>query len=583
MKLSGLISPGTRDLLERLGPHLDIVIEIFDSALVPLLPARPDAAATLLRSLPGAGPADDPASPAAHLTAAMRTGQYRLFDAESLHVGLFPLRREREVAALLATATRATSTHDAHAPEHRLERIGWLLRSAIEADITSRGRFSSEQHLSRWLATILSFLEHLLACTTEYDLFDAIVQAAAIWGDFDARVYEQDLEGRYHVRAALPAFEGRGPHEIAASVVEVHPGIARISSIAELEAMGWSPPAGELLLIPVPSRGRSRWVVTIAGGVDERFEHVFAVVCRTLGVCLDRLAELELEAANRRLVERLADPSVRFAARAATVLSEMASSAGAAHARLLLRETTDGAPRVLAAVGGVPIADLAQAKAYGDVSDGRPLIGPRRMVLPLRVGLPWPAQLVLLAVGEPFTRRNEALAAEAARVLEVWLDGALRGLADEAGGAFPWAAGHAFEARIHDEIERARRFGLETGLLLLDTVQGSRDRHALSLAPILKAVRDELRNSDLLGRLDDGLVAAVLVHTDARGAAAVAGRVDLRLRALALDGVADEAAIGLASYPSTGDGPGALIAAARRQLARALDERRGPTSGTTTG
>ena len=577
MKLSGLISRGTWDLLERLGPHLDVAIEIFDTALVPQLPPQPDTTATLLRALPAAGPPEDPNAPAARLSAALRTGQYQLFDAGSLHVGVFPLRREREVVALLVTAARATSVlgpPDAHLPERRLERIGWSLRSALESDIATHDRFSSEQQLSRWLATILSFLEHLHACTTDDDLFEAVVQAAAIWGDFDARVYEEDLEGRYRLRAALPAFERSGPQQFPTSVVDLHPGVARISSIAELEAIGWSAPIGELLIIPVPTAGRARRLVAIVGAVDERFERVFVVVCRTLGVCLDRLDELQVKAVDRRLVARLADRSLRFASQAAAVLSELATAVGAAHARLLLRETPEGAPRVLSAVGGVPIADLAPTATSLAAPPDQALVGPRRIALPLKVGLPWPAQLVLIAVGEPFVRRNEMLAVEAARVLEVWLDGALRGLADEARGVWPGVAGHAFETRVHDELERARRFGFETSLLVLDTMQGSRDRHALSLTPVLKAVRDELRASDLIGRLNDGLLAAVLVQTDARGAAAVSGRVDARLRALARDGDVDEAAIGWATYPGAGEAPGALIAAARRELARALDEQR---------
>jgi hypothetical protein len=52
MKLATLISSGTWELLERLRPHLDVTIDLFDATLSPL-PAAPTASAHGHRSRGG--------------------------------------------------------------------------------------------------------------------------------------------------------------------------------------------------------------------------------------------------------------------------------------------------------------------------------------------------------------------------------------------------------------------------------------------------------------------------------------------------------------------------------------------------
>jgi len=577
MRLSALVSPGIWDLLDRLRPHLDVTVEVFDPSLAPLLPDTEDPLAAEVRRLACLHEeAGADSSLRARLAAAVRTGQHLTVSTSSLHVGFFPLRHDREVAGVLAVgaaagAARPGPEDDA---ERRVERVGWSLRAALEADIATSARLSDEQQLSRWLSAILSFLEHLESRTSASDLFASVVEAAAIWGDFDARVYERGLEGRYAMRTALPGFQERAPHGFPADMLEAHPGVSRISSVAELEQLGWDAPQGELLLLPVGPEMPPRWVLTFAGAVDARFERVFAAVGRALGGRLTHLIQATQRGLAERLAARLADPALGFEGQAAALLVELASAVSASQARILVADAETGAPRVLATVGGGPFVPLPPTIATDRSAAG---LGPDRLAIPLAVGLSSPALLELTAApGHRFSATDAGLAETGAGVAEPWLAGALKGLSGTGAGTLPGLVGHGFEARIQEEIERARRFNLEAALLVIDTAVLPVDYRSPGLAPTIDALRAHIRASDLLGRLADGQLAVLLVHTDARATAAVMARLQASLAGLA-EAVSPGArpAIGRSAYPAAGESAKALVSAARADL-----ERRRPRSDT---
>jgi GGDEF domain-containing protein len=620
VKLTMLVSPGTWDLIERLGPHLDVAIELFDTSLAALLPERSDPVGRRLRALAQAATREpghpDDVTVRDRLMAAIRTGSHQVFASGGLRLGVFPLRHERTIVGLLVAAAaldqveRTEAGADAvqetagaerpAAPEperagqfeegpartreeggpagtlggaapramddpvaRRIERIGWSLRAAIEADIDTRGQLGSEQERSRWLATALRFLEHLYECPTEDDLAETLVQAAAIWGDVDARLYRRDLEGRFVLHTVLPAAaRDASPAELPPSVAQAPQGAVRLSSLAELEALGWRGP-GEVLLMAVPGSVEPQWMLAVAGSVDARFERVLAVACRTLGSCLERIEAERARALSERLVRRFGERGGRLPVQVAAVLGEVAQAAGASWARVLAVESDGGPARVLATVGGAPLASLALPMAVEDA-----FLSAERMLFPLRVGLSRPALLELgVTGGARFGPQAARLVESAAALLAVWLAGAFQGLAIGGLGLDVKDTG-AFEARIQDEIERARRFNLQAGLLVIDTVETSRDRHALALQPMIEALRSQLRASDLIGRLKDGNLAALLVQTDSRGVAVVAGRVEARLAQMAAEERLPETVLGRAAYPTAGETAAALVAAAREDLSR---------------
>jgi hypothetical protein len=91
--------------------------------------------------------------------------------------------------------------------------------------------------------------------------------------------------------------------------------------------------------------------------------------------------------------------------------------------------------------------------------------------------------------------------------------------------------GLAFERRIQDEVERAKRFNLGLSLIVIDAEQRNVERGASIPELLVDAVRPELRASDLLGQVRGGALAVLLVHTGVEGAESVSSRLRQRLRA----------------------------------------------------
>jgi GGDEF domain-containing protein len=423
---------------------------------------------------------------------------------------------------------------------------------------------SDEEQRSRWLATILRFIEHLYACRSSRELFGAIVEGAAIWGDFDARVYSRDLRGQFVLAASLSSAPIGTMSAFPSGLLAPHPGVVRISSIAELEQLGWQSSVGEVLTIPIGEADPPPYVFAVGGTVDAHFERVFAVACCTVACCLERLAAARARELHTRLVGHASDRRLRFPAPASQLLADIAGAVGAAHARILLKDAPAEEPRVLAAVGGSPVTSLPR-----EFPPGGAACTPDRLLIALEATPSTSAWLDLGAVGgREFTPADAGLAETGAAVVEVWLAGALQGLVHSGHALGPTLRVQGFEDRIQEEIDRARRFNLEAGLIVIHTFAAARERHPLALAPFVEAARSQLRGSDLVGRLATGDLAALLVHADRTGTATVAARLQQRLAALCADLGVASTRLGTAAYPSGGDRAADLVAAAMADLAR---------------
>lgn len=143
------------------------------------------------------------------------------------------------------------------------------------------------------------------------------------------------------------------------------------------------------------------------------------------------------------------------------------------------------------------------------------LEGPRMLLVPLTAEEP-PASVLSIA-GE--------LPPDAAAELEVVgrvvgthlelraLRGNARTVPQVSGGIDAHAApANGFEHRIHEEVERAKRFDLRLSLILLDVSAPVED-----LARLKDTLRREVRGSDLLGTVGGRQLAALLTHTDEGG------------------------------------------------------------------
>ena len=574
MKLPMVVSPATWDLIERLRPDLDVAIDVFDVTLAPLLPESSHAWAVRLREV-----AEDrePERGRARLLGAVKSGRHLLFSEGGLRIGLFPIRYHRDVAGVLAAAIgerRATipfpspeapdlaSSSRDDSLDRRIERIGWSLRAALEADIALWEKLDQAEHRARLSDSTMRFFEYLHSCSSEGELFAAVVQAAAVWGDFDARVYRRTLNDCYVLDAALPLNEGdAAPAAFDASMIEGKATPVRVTSIAELEQLGWPSGVGEVVLLPVgPPEHPTMWLLALAGTPDERFASVFGMLARTLSVRVEQLLLARTEQYRRRLQERLVSPQPGVPAAAAMLLNELLAALPAAQARLLARDPASGSLRQLASVGGALFGAFP-----GPAPVDRLRMSPERIILPLRVDAGAHAVLDLTAsLGAPFSAADAFVARKLGAWVETWLAGAWRGLST--GAQAPFSDRPRFEQRLEEELDRARRYRQEAGLLVVRPRRVDAEEPLKS--PVAEALRSQLRTTDLLGLLEDGRLAALLVHTGPEAIDAVADRVEERLRPLRTTSHEDCAAVGRAAFPSGGETAAALVSAADEDMAR---------------
>jgi len=561
------VSSATWDLLERLRPDLDLAIDVFDASLNGLLPSSSDSPIPNLRTL-----ITDEGTPLAreHLQAAARAGRHAIVSAGGLRIGFFPVRYSREVVGVLAvSALDRPSEGDASGLDHdldrRIDRLGWTLRATLEADMVVWEKLDRSDQRARWAESVLRFIDYLNACDDEAAVFTAIVQAAAVWADLDAQIFSRTLGEQYVLDASLP-IRGRdeAPARFDAAFIDTRPLPAQLTSIAELEQLGWRSGVSEVTLYPIAlGEHPAAWLLAVVGAIDERFDQVFRTLTRTVSQRLESNVARRVRVLREDLARHMQAVDDRAVA---TVGGEMLSSfVGAlplSHARLLAAPRAGEAPHTLAAVGG----DLFGALP-GPLPSGGSLFQPDRLVIPLRIGVPAALDLGA-ALGETFSLPDTAVAEAAATVIEMWMAGATRALATANTSLFAARVGGDFERRIGEEIERARRFNLRTGLIVIDVNDREAGRGALGEPPVMDAVRGQLRASDILGHLEDGRLAALLVHTDAQGLDAVATRMERRLTNLATEAVVPPAVLGAAAFPSAGETAQHLLRAAEQDLAR---------------
>jgi hypothetical protein len=149
------------------------------------------------------------------------------------------------------------------------------------------------------------------------------------------------------------------------------------------------------------------------------------------------------------------------------------------------------------------------------------------------------------------------------RALRPWL-AALAGLPRRADVAAR-AETPAFEKRIQEEIDRARRFNLGLGLILIGPGGQPVSHWQGASESLTTALRQDLRASDLLGSLGDGLVAVLLVHAAAQGAGFVAARLETKLASIVEALPAGGLQVGTAMFSPQHASAAELIAIARQQ------------------
>ncbi len=280
-------------------------------------------------------------------------------------------------------------------------------------------------HKSHRLSAIVRHLVRLADAGQEHELIDAVVQAAAIWYDMDARAYKRDLHGRFVLDTWLPGADLTSvPRDFSAFAVVAGPEVIRISSIAEQERLWWECLVGDLMMLPITAGAQSqpRWVVVISDWRDSHVDPDLLMLCQILGALLKEIAVRQVKEAQQRLLRRLVQSDESWEHLATVALKELVDVVDAAQGRLVVRLAEEIVPRTWASVGG------EWTETPLPLKPGQSVASARRITVALALGQEVAAVVDMRPRdGVEFSFSQVLLGEAGAMVFGVWLAGTLKG------------------------------------------------------------------------------------------------------------------------------------------------------------
>lgn len=494
------VSPTVAQIVDRARTRFGLSLEVLNAGLQPV---APEAGGDFARAIEASAPARSAVSEA------LLAGRNRTFDLSDTTYMIQPLRGgrgSRKPVGLLAVRQVSQAAGDA---ERWLE----FLRIAIEAELASSDGLREERLQARRTLAALRFLGQLGSLRSDEELSAAVVQAAAVWFDVDARLYRRGLDGILHLHAHLPGIPDAGRFPSLPDVPGGRPAVRRIAAGVEVEGLGWAVP--EALVIPIPVEGGADRVLAIGGVLPAEAQVIFETVADAAGSHLARLAAVERAAARERF-EGIAGQASRDPELAVIdLLRQVMAETNAASGLVTLFDA--GGSRRIAALGApMPVSVDDEGVSAARLTLPVALCGAERALLDLA-----PAETA------SFSLESAAIVREALPALQMILIGVIRRGEPVQAAVLPEGDG-TFVDRITQELERAKRFDLGLSMLLIDIDPQRLD--ARRLRDLMSSVRAQLRGSDVLGVVGQGRIAALLVHTDVDGVSAVVSRIQQTLR-----------------------------------------------------
>jgi GGDEF domain-containing protein len=505
-----MLSSALSQLLERARTRFGLEVEILDATLAHVYPESATELTRLIEESPAVRRA---------LLDALAAGRPEQVDKSGMTYQVFPLRRStrtRHVPGLLAIRRPAGAAGVAADAEPWSE----LARAIVEADFAAAETLNDERQRSRRLLAMLRFLRHLVSTEAEAELAQALVQAAAVWFDVDARIYHRDLAGDFVLHTALPGAQiDESAQRLNSLWLSGGGDLRRIGPIAE-----WAPGVSvhDVVLVPLSGSSGFEWVLALVGNLPEDADALLPIVGCVAGMQLDIVRDGRAERTRERFESLLLRKDTAPELLAVHLVRELVTLTAGARAALTLNRA--GRLRRLACVGAFAPEPVALSAAPGEW-----LFAADQFVCSFPLSSDVTATLELRpAPGESFTPESALVTRTAARVLRAWLMGAAPSLTDQPiTFEFGQPSVSAFLGRIEEELERARRFDLRLSLVLIDIPRHTRGDDAV--AQVQETVRRELRGSDVLGKMNGQRVAALLTHTDEPGSHKVVGRLRRRL------------------------------------------------------
>ena len=504
-----MLSSSLSQLLERARTRFGLEVEVLDSTLQHVYPDSTTALARMIEESPVVRQS---------LLAALVDGRPEQLDDAGVRYQVFPLRRAARVRQSTAlVAVRRTDRTIDSADDER----AWpeLARAIVEADFAASEALTDERQQSRRLLATLRFLRHLVETDTEADLGHAIVQAAAVWFDVDARIFQRDLSGEFVLSTALP-----GAH-IEESAKRLNSqwiaGTGDAIRTGPIPEWGQSTAGSEVVLVPLAVGDDPDWVLALIGTFPQDAESLFAVLGRIVGVQLETIRSKRRDRTRERFQALVEQGGAVPELLAVRLVRELADLTGAAYASLVANR--QGRERRIVCIGA-----WSEVPGASTESSAVEHFTPTQFVCQLTLNEDAFAVLDLRpAAGQSFSVDAQLITRVATRVLQSWLVGAESSLSD-ASRVIVRPAVSEFVRRIEEELERAKRFDLRLSLVIIDIPPAATglDRAA---SVMQDAVRQELRGSDVLGTMNGDRVAALLTHTDGAGSNTVVGRLRRRL------------------------------------------------------
>lgn len=531
------LSPSAWTLLDLLQQQLGVSLDVLDPSLRPLAPAdvaRPTSTV------------EDPAINAEALQA-LKTGEVRIGRSAAAAVGVFPLRIDREIVGLLLLSGRPARA-ETHEPvrEASVEAAGHLVRTALESDLALERQLAETKHRVRRLHGVLRFLTQLGIDEDEPGLMNAVMQAATVWYDVDCRVYRRDADGAFTLAAMLPGAEQRpSATHLDRARAERLIAARRFQASGEADDLGIAGRRDELLVLPVGGTADPEWILLLSGDLDTEVDLTFSALAVLLAGVLQSREAARVESWYERLLAAAQDPQRAPERVLLELLEALAADMGATGGRISL--VTGGEERALAALGlpSAPPGREAPGKVGAEPVDLTDTIG---------ISADTSVRITVMGAREPSVW---PLLRSWRTAIRPWIVEVAAGESRGAGGFEALVEASAFERRIQEEVERAKRFNLGLGLVLVGAGPGAEGEAALdALTPIL---RRELRASDLMGPVRSGLMALVLVHAESIGARSVVSRVRARLEMMAGEAPAGSVRLGEAVFSSECPSAEALI------------------------
>jgi GGDEF domain-containing protein len=545
------LSPAGWALLEMLQQQSGVTLDVVHVWLQPVRQS-PVGYGTRLLEEPGV---------AQEALKAIRTGEVRIDSTRDLVYGIFPLRRTREViGCLVASHGRTDAEGDTDADAIRaVGDVGALARTALESELALTAQVTAAQALTRRLRGILRFLGEVGTQQSEREVMHAVLHAATVWFDLDCRIYQRQPDGSFHLSGCLPAVDEMAPWvRLQGSRINQLLAMRRFPSGGDLDDLGLAGRRDEVLVLPV-GLGEPRWVLLVAGGLESQAELTFSAIARVLTGEFHARAVGAIE--RWRKILESTNGTVAPERTILQMLEQLAAETQADRGRVTLLHGDEA--RLLAAFG-YPVGEAVdQSPDYASTrSTG---------LIETTFGIaPNIAIRLELRGAEAQLSQEHDIVQQWWSALQPWFASALNRIIGQTTTFDLLFEAPAFERRIQEEVERAKRFNLGLGLVLIGPSKVDAAAHPTPFESLATVVRPELRASDLLGKIRGGLVAVLLVHSGAEGADSVLARLRQRLvmrREGAREGTAVSAAVqvGKAIFSPDCASADELIAQALRQ------------------